>query len=456
MTTRRNKGEPSEQILLLHDFVAVDLVLPAAAQHRPEFQIFRDIESSRSIPVSRWGKDNHSDAPSRFRHPHDPNSSKIAALAKPKLEISRANSPTFKRLIAVRAKLEKYVTLLSRVYGNSRQSGHFVADPQPTQAVAQEKPATLTSHSMHMISGPTLHGPLGFAQESAAQFKSQSTVSHVPLDKITYEKLYTNNGNLKQKCSLEIWLPKANVEDEELLTSHTLSRTSSSLEKKAPPVVNIRSRRSSILKAATTTATTVQPKPAEETATKKSEAVRPRVYHYTDYIMEPSDERPRSSKSVTTVKSDGTASVKSTRRHHNRSQTRRQSVSTNQSEEILRFVTTEVSPNGRVISTGTKPSSVNQEKKPPPPPPPKPTNPSMITELMQKYSLMKKSHQELIQTRLQLEKNLSSSKSTRSHRSAVSHLFRSQAMPVSPALWLRLRPYPNRLRSSRRKVRPLR
>lgn len=388
-------------------FVSVDLVLPAAPQYRTDFQLVRDVETARTTGTNRWARDNHSDAPSRFRHTQDTSlSSKIANLARPKLETSRANSPTFKRLVAVRAKLEKYVAILSRIQADGHQSGQSSHDKPP--APVQEKPPSMTSHSLHTLSGPTVYGPVGLAHEVPKQFKSQSTLSHAPLDKITYEKLWTNNGNVKQRCSLEIWLPKANVDEEELLSSHTLSRTSSSLEKKPATVGQVRSRRSSVAKLAANNGNPAQPKPSEEPSSKKSETVRPRVYHYTDYIMEPSDERPRSGKSVTTVKSDGTGSVKSVRRHQTRSQTRRQSVSTNQSEEILRFTTTEVSPSGRIISTTNKPTTnSNQEKKSPT----RTNNPSMISDLMQKYSLMKKSHQELMQTRLQLEKNQSMNKS---------------------------------------------
>ena len=379
-------------------FVSLDLVLPAAPHSRTDTQTTRDADAARTNAASRWARDDHSDAPSRFRHSNDAasTSSKIAALARPKLELMRANSPTFKRLLAARVKLEKYAHTISRNVSASRQSTRSTRDTNYPYVYNK------SSQPSHPVAAPPPVVPVPPPPPVPARpLKSQLALNNAPLDKITYEKTWTHNGNLKQKCSLEIWLPKANVDEEdEHHSSSTMTPESHDLEKRDPVVLNIRSRRSSIVKIGTTTVTNVEKSLSDDQLSKKSEPVRPRIYRYTDYIMEPSDDRPRSSKSVTTVKSDGTGSLKSMRRQHTRSQTRRQSTSTNQSEEILRFATTEVSVLAKPTAGWPRANNANTDKKASS----RAANPSMITELMQKYSLMKKSHQELIQARLQLEK----------------------------------------------------
>lgn len=359
----------------------------------------------RTNVASRWAKYDISHSPLGNNNYDD--SSKIAALARPKLEILRANSPTLKRLIGARTKLEKYAASLTRTNSASRQSARSAREtPYPS---AYEKPAAVLSKPLHEKQSSRLSKSV-YAPSQAPQqpihalkpSKSQSSLDHAPLDKITYEKTWTRNGNMKQKCSLEIWLPKPVVDDDDANTSKTTTPRHKAVEKLSQTMPVVKSRRSSVAKiTATSTITNVEVRPSDDTSLKKSEpTVVPRIYRYEDYIVEIPEERPRSSKSVTTVKSDGTASIRSIRRQKTRLHTGRQSISTNNSEEILRFGTVEVPSSGKKSSTNIKSASTSHETQPSV----KSSNPSMINELMHKYSLIKKNHQELTQARLHLEK----------------------------------------------------
>lgn len=236
--------------------------------------------------------------------------------------------------------------------------------------------------------------PSNAAQDMEA---STSSINNFPSEKVTYEKLWTNAGNIKQKCSLEIWLPKAGMdEDDDRTSTRSISPETQQNEKKSILLPNNHSRRSSISKQNPNANAKLETTILNETLSKKNETIRPRIYHYADYIMDPSEDRPRSSKSVTTVKSDGTGSTKSVRRQHGRSRGRRQSASTTQSEEILRFTTVETTVHSKNPRTTMHPNDKRSQTKT--------SNPSMITELMHKYSLMKKNHSEAVQSRLQSEK----------------------------------------------------
>jgi hypothetical protein len=348
--------------------------------------VLKDVEAMRTNAASRWAKDDY--VQSGFQ-----NSSKIDALARPKVEILRANSPTLKRLLAARIKLEKVANILARNVSASRQSSRSIYEtPYPT---VLEKQPPIISQPVH--ASPPSAPP----HPAPKQIKSRASVDTGPLDKITYEKVWSHNGNIKQKCSLEIWLPKPGLDDDDGNISRIATPEVKTIEQKSQPMPTIKSRRSSLVKiTATTTVTNIDAKSLEDVSSKKSESLVPRVYHYGDYIMDIPEDRPRSSKSVTTIKSDGTASIRSLRRQQTRPHTRRQSVSTNHSEEILRFSTVDVPITAKTLSVNTKPTSPNRETKTST----KPTNPSMITELMQKYSLIKKNHQELTQAKLQIEK----------------------------------------------------
>ncbi|CAF1138227.1 unnamed protein product [Rotaria sordida] len=422
MTTKRTKGKFLSSshlyvnvLLYTIGFASLDLVLPVAPHYRTDPQVLKDVEKMRTNAASRWAKYEFAQAPSGFNNNNNnnndnDNSSKISTLARPKVEILRANSPTLKRLLAARIKLEKYANLTGRVTSASRQSIRSIRQtPYPIDYEKQssvlskpvhEKQSSILTKSTQIPSQPTPH-PI-------KQIKPQSSLDNGPLDKITYEKTWTRNGNIKQKCSLEIWLPKAGLDDDDGTTTRTATPDMKTNEKNSQTIPIIKSRRSSIAKiTATTTITNIEAKSLDELSSKKSEpVVIPRVYHYGDYIMDIPEERPRSSKSVTTVKSDGTGSIKSIRRQHSRPHTGRQSISTHHSEEILRFGTIEVPTSAKNLSIHTKSASSNHEIKPTI----KSTNPAMINELMQKYSLIKQNHQELIQTKLQLEKPNNDSK----------------------------------------------
>ncbi|CAF2410135.1 unnamed protein product [Rotaria sp. Silwood2] len=391
-------------------FASLDLVLPVAPHYRTDPQVLKDVEKMRTNAASRWAKYEFAQTPSGFHNNNNntnDNSSKIAALARPKIEVLRANSPTLKRLLAARIKLEKYANSTGRTMSASRQSMRSIHET-PYQ-IAHEKQSSVLSKPIHEKQSPTLSKstyvpsqPPPASSHPVKKIKSQSSLDNGPLDKITYEKTWTRNGNVKQKCSLEIWLPKAGLDDDDGNTTRTTTPDVKTIENNSQTMPIIKSRRSSVAKiTATTTITNIEAKSLDEISSKKSEpVVIPRVYHYGDYIMDIPEERPRSSKSVTTVKSDGAASIKSVRRQQTRPHTGRQSISTNNSEEILRFGTIEVPKSAKNLSVNTKSTSSNREIKPTI----KSSNPSMINELMQKYSLIKKNHQELTQAKLQLEK----------------------------------------------------
>ena len=347
----------------------------------------------RTNATSRWAKCDFSNSPSGL-HCNNDNASKLAALARPKIEILRANSPTLKRLLAARVKLEKYSNSLSRTIPTSRQS---------TRETPHEKQSSMSKQVQSTQAPiPIAQAPLPPAK-SVKQTKSHTSHAHGPVDKITYEKTWTHNGNVKQKCSLEIWLPKAGLDDDDGNTTRTVTPDVNTIEKHNHIMPTVKSRRSSIVKIAATV-TNTDTKSLDNLSSKKSESsVVPRVYHYVDYIMDIPEERPRSSKSVTTVKSDGAASMKSVRRQNSRPHTGRLSISTSHSGEILRFGTIEVPTSAKQPPVNVKPTSPNRETKTATTTT-KPNNPSMINELMQKYSLMKKSHQELTQAKLQLQK----------------------------------------------------
>lgn len=327
----------------------------------------------RATAASRWIKDDHSRAYSRYNTTNDDDNS-----SKSRIEILRANSPTLKRLIAARAKLDRYANTLSRTTTTSRLS--TLSHRETPHTKNPVKQSTLVSQQSEPVPRP---------YSSGKKVISSTNQADQPLDKITYEKTWSINGNVKQKCSLEIWLPKPSLDEEDdgVSSNNQTERVDSNQNDKKSQ--SVKSRRSSVAK------TTIIPvvvntesKSNDEVVSKKSDpVVIPRIYHYGDYIMDLPEERPRSSKSVTTIKSDSAGSVKSIRRQHIRSANRRSSGSTHHSEEILRFKTVEVSKSAK---------STN--------------NPAMINDLMQKYSLLKKDHQELTQTKLQLEKPINESK----------------------------------------------
>lgn len=386
----------------------MDLALPVAPYYRTDPQIMKDVESMRTNAASRWARDDPSRALSRF-HANDGILSKVDTLTQSKVEVLRANSPTLKRLLAARVKLERFSNTSLRINSANRPSTRSTPYPKfhEKQTPAASQPVPVPP------SAPAAPGK---------QIKPPSDLAQ-PLDKITYEKTWSVNGNMKQKCSLEIWLPKPSLDDDDDRNSSRATIREAQASEKAPPIIPaIRSRRASVVKiTAMTTVANAETKSLDEGTAKKAEpALIPRVYHYGDYIMDLPDERPRSSKSVTTVKSDSAASIKSIRRQHSRPSHRRLSNSTRHSEEILRFGTIEVPTSAKNSSVKTKSAST------------KPGNPAVISELMQKYSLIKKNHQELTQTKLQLEKPNNDSKSISSATKDLSPRCRPPPPPPIP------------------------
>jgi len=336
--------------------------------------VLKDVEAMRTNAASRWAKNDYSRTPSKF-HTNDETSSKTPTVPQAKVEILRANSPTLKRLLAARIKLEKYSNSIARTISASQQSTRETPYPK-----SYGKQSSAVSQPVHVL--PPVPSP---PPPPGKQIKSKSSLDDKPLDKITYEQTWSINGNMKQKCSLEIWLPKPRLDDDDdRNTNRTITPEVNSIEKKSRSIPTITSRRSSVAKVtATTFLTNIETKSLDELSSKKSEPIIiPSAYHYGDYIMNLPEERSRSSKSVTTVKSDSVGSIKSIRRQPRRPYNRRLSSSKHHSEEILHFGTIEVPTSTKNLSVHTKSTSPSRDTKSAT----KLPNPAMINELMQKYS----------------------------------------------------------------------
>ena len=308
--------------------------------------------------------------------------------ARPKVEILRANSPTLKRLLAVRIKLDRYIALMMPP---SILINRTVEDPIPevTTTVPVEKP---------IPTAPPARSARPKTHKSAAKSRS----SQGPVDKITYEKTMTRNGNVKQKCSLEIWLPKPDQDEEEenVNLSRTGSPKSNSIAHKNQLTTNVgnRSRRSSTTKHFPGPMQNNERRSVDDLSERQNETTEiPRVYRFDKSSNDHSEERPRSGKSGETLKS--IESSNTMRRRRINRQRHHSPGNSNQSDEggpaaiqIPPMSSKNLLENIRQNSSGHE-TKGNGE-----------TNQSMINELMKKYSIMKKSHQELTQTKLQLER----------------------------------------------------
>ena len=315
--------------------------------------------------------------------------SKIATSTRPKFEILRANSPTFKRLVAVRIKLEKYVLLRSNT----------TISPTP-QAFQSE-----TSH----LDKPLTATVVRTSSSSHKRVQSKRKSGTAPLDKITYEKTWTHNGNVKQKCSLEIWLPKAGSDDEDGNLSQTASPDPQTLDNEihSPISPSTKSRRSSTVKFSLSTAPPSETKSLDDLSAKKFESiVIPRVYHYDEQSAEQLEERPRSGRSGNTNQWDPNCSHKSFKRHRTRGHQRRLSPSTNNTDESIHSASSALPMSSKNLLANLKQTYIGHDLKGTS----NGNHSTMINELMRKYSMMKKSHQELTQPRLQLEKPYADSK----------------------------------------------
>ncbi|CAF3527498.1 unnamed protein product [Rotaria socialis] len=407
MTTKRNKSFPM-----------LDRVAPAPSSYRSDPKVSNDAEALRANFDNRLTKDDIASIFSGYHNTND--STKLATSARPTVELLRANSPTLKRLIAARAKLDKYVSSKLNTDFTTRES---IDGLYETSFVSNhEKSATAN---------------IRISSSAHKRIKSQKTFSSLPLDKVTYERS-AHTGNVRQKCSLEIWLPKAGADDDDNNDDEHINRVtattttpplplpilpvptlplppeptsdSKTTEKRpqSPQSSSIKSLRSSIIKTAASTIT-ITTASTDETLSKKPEpAVIPRVYHYEDYLQYPTEERPRSSKSSNTSKSDFKTSNKTIKRHRTRQEARRLSSSTNRTDDTLQSGTSEKPMSSKNLIANIKQTSTGYE--------PKGTlgsgNTLMIHELMQKYSMIKRTHQELVQAKLQLEKPRQDSKIT--------------------------------------------
>jgi len=312
--------------------------------------------------------------------------SKIATSSRPKVEILRANSPTFKRLLAVRIKLEKYLNSISNTISTNQQSTHEISNLERQ---------------------PTIHARMPSSLPSQKRIKSKTSLDSGPLDKITYEKTLSNNGDVKQKCSLEIWLPKPGSDDEDGTTGRTISPDPNIIEDKTPSLQSIssksfRSSTNKFFRGTTTSNSGI--KSLDDTFSKKSEpAVIPRVYHYEDYLGDQSEDRPRSGKSS---KSDVNGINKYIKYQRARVNTRHQSSSTNHTDESIQSIPSKLPMTSKNLLANIKQTSSSYEIKGSI----GSTNSSMISELMRKYSMIKRNHQELTQAKLQLERPYQDSK----------------------------------------------
>jgi hypothetical protein len=350
--------------------------MPAISNHRTDPETSSGIETIHTDLDNRSIKDDLASILSGSNH----TKSKPVSLARLNVEILRANSPTLKRLAAVRHKLDKYVNSLPQTIDVSQQSIHE------------------TSHSSkHEKQAPT---NARISSSSKKVSISTTNLDKGPLDKITYEKTRSRNGSVKKKCSLEIWLPKAGSDDEDNGYTHrTLSPDPDLIETKPelPKIMTTKSRLSNTIKIPTN----IETKSLDELPPKRTEPmIVPRVYRYEDYLTDQPEERPRSGKSGGTNKSDGDGSNKSVKRQRPRPHTRRQPGATNQNEQVVQPGTTILPMTSKNLLANIKQTNPGYEARARI----GSSNSSMINDLMKKYSMMKKSHQELTQAKLQIEK----------------------------------------------------
>jgi hypothetical protein len=362
--------------------------MPTSSNNQTDPSLPNDSETIRTNIDNRWTKDDLVSILSGSNKKND--LSKMSTSTRSQVEILRANSPTLKRLLAVRIKLDKYITSRLNTISTSQQSTH----------TGQEVPSTLndekntTSTKFHISTS-----------SSKKQNKSQINSAAGPLDKITYEKTRSRNGSIKQKCSLEIWLPKAASDDDDVHTSRTTSPDQNSIGKTShsPQIMSTKIRRSSVMK----TTENIEAKSIDETSSKKSEStVIPRVYHYEDYLTDQTEERPRSGKSSNTLKTDSTGTNKYIKHQRKRPNNRRGLPPTNHPEEAVQSGASGVPMSSTTLLANIKDTSSGHETK-------RTSgsgNSQMINDLMKKYSMMKKTHQELTQAKLQIEKPSNDSK----------------------------------------------
>jgi hypothetical protein len=114
--------------------------------------------------------------------------SALNSFSRTKIEIMRANSPTLKRLVAVRSQLDKYANYNRHTLLMNRVSNYSFG---ATTHNSESDKSTITN---------------------ACRF----VMNRVPADKVTYEKMVTCTGHVKQKCSLEIWLPQIHTDDADI------------------------------------------------------------------------------------------------------------------------------------------------------------------------------------------------------------------------------------------------
>ena len=366
-----------------------DLVMPMPPNYRSDGLLSTEFQPIWSNVDSRSATIVNTTVASEFTDTHVP-AIKVNPSARPKVEILRANSPTLKRLLAVRIKLDRYINSVSRDISVSPP----FEDPIPQIILPKVNPEKQPSATNTRA-----------ARTPKKKSAPPSNVGQGPLDRITYEKTVNRNGNVKQKCSLEIWLPKAYPDDDEENgnPSRTISPKQSTTANNglSPPQSVVQSRRASIVKTITSTANHAERKSLDDTPAKTAETlVIPRVYHFEKTPANTLDERPRSGKSGDTSKSEGENAGKTVKRRRHHRYQRQISGINDPNEEMIPPGIPVVPMSSKNLLENIRQSSSGQEFKGPS----ESTHSSMINDLMKKYSLMKKSHQELTQAKLQLEK----------------------------------------------------
>lgn len=136
---------------------------------------------------------------------------KVKSTPKTSVRKARSQSPTIARLTAVCAKLDAYLTFL--ITGTSTEK---LAELPPTVDV---QPTARQSSSARL----------------RKRAKAPKPLVTQPQEKITYASTQTLNGDTKQKCSVEIWLPCVGADGDDDQNSTRVVSRDSTIVGAAPP-----------------------------------------------------------------------------------------------------------------------------------------------------------------------------------------------------------------------------
>jgi hypothetical protein len=301
------------------------------------------VNALRKNPANQSSGENYSRMIYDFHNANN-NSSKLTPLTPPNTATIRVNSPRF-----------KYVKLIKDTYSIPHAMDPTCDTPYEKRLSTVLQPQPLS---------PT------------KQIKSHSGLINGPFREITYAQPWSCNKNIQQKLSLEIWLPKAAFDNDD---TSRLAIPEVDIVQKNPESINS-PRSSSIETLAPTTIINTEIKSIDEISLQNSQSiVIPHVDQYED--------QPYSNESTMIVDSDDSSFIKSIQHFHSL----RQSISTNESKRTLRFKTFELPTTAKDPPINTNLINSNIKRKP--------SNPLMVTKFIQKYTLMKKNHQNLTQAK---------------------------------------------------------